>query len=673
MKNEEFATRKVGGVPTEEMKSQRNRMRWLLYGAAFFILHFSFFISSCARMGQPDGGWYDDDPPRIISTSPQEKSVNIANKKITINFNEYIKLENPTEKVIISPPQIEQAEIKGQGKKIVVQLVDSLKDNTTYTIDFSDAISDNTEGNPFGNYTYTFSTGDHIDTMEVAGYVLEAENLEPIKGIMVGLYDNLSDTVFKKEQLMRVSRTDSRGHFVIKGVSNGSYRVYALQDADANFMFSQKSEKLAFNKEIYTTSSRPDTRQDTIWRDSLHISDIRRVPYTHFLPDDVMLRAFTEPQTDRFLIKSERKEANRFVLFFSYGHPELPQIKGLNFDEKDAFVIEPSIHQDTITYWLKDTLLVNQDTLMMELKYEYTDSLGKLQPKTDTLEVLSKQPYEKRLKAKTEEYEKWKKQQEKNKKKGNPYETEMPKEYLKPNYNISSTVDPDNNPSITMPVPLEVMDTSKIHLYSKVDTAWYNTKFLFGKHPAKPRTYQLVSEWKPDTEYSLEIDSAAFIDIYGNVSQKEKKGFMVPSEDKYCTIILNISEMSGKNMILWLMDPSERVLKEVVAEGDVATFYYVNPGEYYVKMFVDDNQNGKWDTGDYEKGIQPEEVYYYPQKIECRAKWDYKQTWNPKAKKLNVQKPAEIVKQKGDTQKKVMDRNNTRARELGIEYVKKIK
>ena len=153
-------------------------------------------ILSCARMGQPDGGWYDETPPRVVGSSPADKATNVKSKKIYIYFNEFIQLDNPTEKVVVSPPQLEAPDIKGEGKRIVVELKDSLKPNTTYTIDFSDAISDNNESNPLGNYTYTFSTGDRIDTLETSGYVLNAQNLEPIKGILVGLYNNLSDTVF---------------------------------------------------------------------------------------------------------------------------------------------------------------------------------------------------------------------------------------------------------------------------------------------------------------------------------------------------------------------------------------------------------------------------------------------------------------------------------------------
>lgn len=177
---------------------------------------------------------------------------------------------------MVSPPQLEQPEIKGAGRRIQISLVDSLKANTTYTIDFSDAISDNNEGNPMGNYTYSFSTGAAIDTMEVSGHVLESENLEPVKGILVGLYADHADSAFRTKPMLRVSRTDSRGRFVIKGVAPGSYRIYALQDQDGDYKFSQKSEKIAFSHDIIVPSCKPDVRQDTTWVDSLHIKSIDR-------------------------------------------------------------------------------------------------------------------------------------------------------------------------------------------------------------------------------------------------------------------------------------------------------------------------------------------------------------------------------------------------------------
>ena len=260
---------------SEKLTSQGKRLKTMrplmkMLSIAFLISHFSFLISSCARMGNPDGGWYDEDPPRIVRSTPAEQSTNVTDRKITLYFDEFIKLADPTQSVIVSPPQLEMPEIKATGKRIVVELKDTLKANTTYTIDFSDAISDNNEDNPMGNYTYTFSTGERIDTFEVAGYVLDASNLEPIKGISVGLYDDLADSAFRTKPLQRISRTDGSGRFVIKGVAPGEYRVYALQDADGDFQFKQKSEMLAYSHQTYTPSAKPDIRQDTLWRDSLH-------------------------------------------------------------------------------------------------------------------------------------------------------------------------------------------------------------------------------------------------------------------------------------------------------------------------------------------------------------------------------------------------------------------
>ena len=452
-------------------------MKKLLY-----ICLMALMVIGCARMGSPDGGWYDDDPPRVLGCSPEDKATNVTSKKITIYFDEFIKLADATQNVIVSPPQLEMPEIKTQGKKIVVNLIDSLKPNTTYTVDFSDAISDNNEGNPLGNYTYTFSTGEQIDTFEVAGYVLSADKLEPIQGICVGLYDDLADSAFRTKPLLRISRTDERGHFVIKGVASGEYRVYALQDADGDFKFSQKSEMIAYSHQTYTPSCSPDTRQDTIWRDTLHIDNIVRVPYTHFYPDEVVLLAFQEVQDTRNLLKIERLQPDRFTMYFTYGDSLLPVIHGLNFDSDSAFIIEASQKKDTITYWLRDTTLVNQDTLRMDITFQMSDSLGMLVEHTDSaIEVLAKTPYEKRMKQLKKEMEDWQKQQEKRKKNDEPYDSIYPVKALEPKYNAPSAMDPQRTIIIEMPSPLASLDTSAIHLYSQIDTLWYNASFEFGR------------------------------------------------------------------------------------------------------------------------------------------------------------------------------------------------
>ena len=519
-----------------------------------------------------------------------------------------------------------------------------------------------------GNYTYSFSTGDKIAPLEVSGHVLEAENLEPIKGILVGLYSNQADSAFQKEPMLRVSRTDSRGRFVIRGIAPGDYRIYALMDADGDFRFTQKSEELAFTHDIVTPWSRPDVRQDTIWLDSLRIKDIERVEYTRYMPDDIVLRAFTEVQTDRYLLKSERKEANRFTLFYSYGG-EMPEVRGMDFDDRDAFIIEKSEHMDTLTYWLRDSTLINRDTLTIALSYMATDTLGVLQPRTDTLSLVSRDTYEKRMKREQKKYEEWKKKQDKAEKRGDPFETVMPAEALRPKYNVNPELAPDQNPWIAFDVPLQKVDSSAVHLYSKIDSLWYRSPFVLQKRSGSERIYDILGEWRPDIEYSFEVDSAAFIDIYGHAAKSFKQGFKVKSNDDYSTVIVNISGLEGKNLVVQLLDKSGNPVKKVTTANGTAEFFYVNPGTYYMRLFVDDNNNGVWDTGCYAENRQAEEVYYYHEALECKAKWDIPLSWSPTARPLTQQKPSVIVKQKPDKDKKIRNRNIKRAREKGIEYV----
>ena len=630
-------------------------------------------IVSCARMGQPDGGWYDDTPPRVVHTDPADKGTGVKSKKVTITFDEFIKLEDATSKVVISPPQIEPADIKASGKKIVVELKDSLMDNTTYTIDFSDAISDNNEGNPMGNYTYSFSTGERIDTFEVSGNVLDATNLEPIKGILVGLYDDLSDTVFARKPFIRVSRTDSRGHFVIRGIAPGTYRVYALQDADGNYIYSQKSEMLAFSHETFNPYAKPDIRQDTVWRDTLRIDSIIRTPYTHFYPDDIVLRAFTALQTDRYLVKSERAEPNKLNFYFSYGNDSLPQLRGLNFNSDSAFVVDSNLKNDTITYWIKDTTLINTDSLTLEARYLITDSTGTLVMQTDTLEMIPKMSYEKRMKQEEKENEKWLKEQEKKKKKGEAYDSIMPLKPLEPQISGGGTITPEQNIFFTMPTPLQKCDTSAIHLYSKIDTLWYKSRFEWLPVPGNIKKFELRAEWRPDIEYSLEVDSAAFVDIYGLVSKSIKQGIKVSSNDEFGSLIVNVSgQRDSATVIVQLLGSNDNVQKEAKVVDGAAEFFYLKAGKYYLKAFVDNNGNGLWDTGDYYADLQPEDVYYYPKEVECKEKWDITIGWDLNATPVARQKPQAITKQKSEQEKKLRNRNADRAKELGIEYKREI-
>ena len=629
-------------------------------------------FAACARMGSPDGGWYDDTPPRVVNSTPDNHGVNVKTNKITINFSEYIKLEDAQNKVIISPPQVEMPEIKASGRRIIVDLKDTLKENTTYTVDFGDAISDNNEGNPMGNYTFSFSTGDHIDTLEVSGYCLNAQNLEPIKGLMVGLYNDFADSLFHKQPMMRVSRTNGSGYFSIKGVAPGTYRCFALQDNDGDLVFGQKSEIIGFNHDSIKPTWKMDARPDTLWLDSLHIKDIVSMPYIHFLPDDVTLLCFQEPQTDRFLLKTERNTPERLGMYFTYGSDSLPRLRGLNFNEKDAFILEASQKNDTLTYWLADTTLVNQDTLEIEATYLMTDSLGALVSHTDTIAFSAKVSYAKRMKAKLKEFEEWQKEQEKKKKHKEPYDSIMPVDPLRIKLSSNGFLDPNQRLYFETPEPLSRCDTSAIHLSMMVDSVW--TDHPITLRQVAVRRYELAADWAIGQEYKLEIDSAAFQGLYGAVSHHTKQNIKVRTEDDYSSLVMELSGVSlTDSIVVQLMDTGDKPVRQALADADgVAEFAYLKPGTYYVRAYIDLNGNGQWDTGVYDQDLQPEPVYYFHEKIDCRQKWDVSRKWNLTARPRYNQKPTAITKQKPDKQKQQLkSRNLQRARDLGKEYIPK--
>ena len=629
------------------------------------LLMLMIVVYSCASMGNPDGGPYDEEPPKFVRSTPKPFAINSKEKKVTIEFDEFIKLEKAAEKVVVSPPQLEQPEIKASGRKVVVGLVDSLRPNTTYTIDFADAIVDNNEGNPLGNYAFTFSTGTTIDTMEVSGTVLSASDLEPVKNIQVGLHSDLSDSAFMKKPFDRVSRTDSRGHFSIRGIAPGKYRIYALMDGNQNYLFDSKTEMIAFSDSIIIPAMEDAMRQDTIWKDSLTIDTIKSVGYTRFLPDDIILRAFKEENDRQYFTRSERDKENHFVLTFSARADTLPTLKGLNFDERDAFIIEKTDRNDSICYWIKDSLIYQMDTLEIQMDYLATDTLDRLVPQTDTLFLANKLTRAEREKLEAKAAEEKEKERKKKEKKGEKIEPE-PTKFLTLNVDAPSAFDLDRNVYLSFDEPVASIDTAAIHMEIKKDSLWEEIPFLFVSDSVLPRKYEILAEWEPEKEYQLSIDSMAFKGVYGLHTNKVKQTMKVKKLNEYGTILLNITG-ADSTAVVELLDGSGKVLRQQrITPQNTADFYYLNPGtKFYIRLFNDRNGNGVWDTGKYSEHLQPEEVYYFPKVWEMKANFDFEENWNINAVPVEKQKLDEIKKQKPEETKKIQDRNKERARKLG--------
>lgn len=631
----------------------------------FPLLLLAALLAACANPGSgPDGGPYDETPPRIVRMTPSLGGTNERAKKVTIAFDELIKVEDIQEKVTISPPQVETPEIKASGKHISVQLLDSLKPGTTYTIDFSDAIVDSNEGNPLGNFTYYFSTGERLDTMEVSGHVLAASNLEPIKGILVGLHSNLADTAFRTLPFDRVARTDGNGRFCIKGVAPGTYRIYALKDMDGDFKYS-RGEMIAFTPQTVTPSSFADVRHDTLWADTVHIDTIRTVPYTHYLPDDLCLLAFNESNPVRQLLKATR-EPEYFRVFFTAPSARMPEVRGLNFNADNAFIVEHTAGNDTLTYWLRDTALVNTDSLIVALTYEATnDSTYQLYEQTDTLELVPQFSYAKRQKFKAEDDAKWQRELEKRHKRGD-FSRETPA--VKPldvKTGGKGSINPDENVRLTLTEPPVRVDTAAFHLFLKKDSLFAEAPFRLERDSVSLLSYTIRAEWRPGQEYVLNVDSAAIEGVTGKVNKNIDAKIHVNDETTYGSLFLVMPDADTATVVQLLV-ADDRVAKQArAAKGGRADFYYLAPGDYYIRAFNDRNGNGKWDTGSFDRMEQCEEVYYYPAKITVRANWDIEQNWTLRALDLVKQKPADLVKQKGDKKKTPKNRNAERLRQKG--------
>ena len=618
------------------------------------LLLLTMIAVACANPGAgPDGGPYDEHPPYIVEMNPKLGQPNAKQMKVHIVFNENIKVENPTEKVTISPPQINTPTIKFSGKKISVELHDSLKPNTTYTIDFSDAIEDNNEGNPLGQFTYYFSTGDKVDTLEVSGHILDASNLEPIKGMLVGLYADSVDSAFTTRGFERLGRTDATGRFSIKGVAPGNYRLYAVNDQDNNFHFSQKGEMLAFYDKLITPSCYPDTRQDTLWRDTITYDTILNVPFTHFVPDDIVLLAFLEDGQARHFLKTERKTPEVFTTFFTAPSEHVPTIEGLNFDATNAFVENRSKGNDTIQYWLRDTLLMEQDTLRFVYTYETTDdSTGANFLLADTLEIVPRKTMKAIREEQQEEYEKWKKAQEKRRKRGESAQEQMPPKFLNIGGRRSSKISPIQNQPLEFDEPLARLDTSAIHLLRNTsDSTTVEVPFRLLSDPNDIRKFKIMGEWRPGQNYEVHIDSAAIVGISGRHTNKLKFRFSIGTSEDYGSVFFLLPD-APKTAVVQLLRDDKKVVAQVPVQDQRADFFYVEPGEYYARLFDDRNGNGKWDTGEYATLRQAEVTYYFPEAFSVRANWDAELTWKLNVVPLLKQKPEKLRKFKNNNKEK---------------------
>ncbi|MBB4036396.1 uncharacterized protein (DUF2141 family) [Dysgonomonas hofstadii] len=600
-------------------------------------------ITACANMASPTGGSYDLDPPKVVKVTPAFNATNVTKGKIVFEFDENVTVEKPNENVIITPPQRAFPVIQAVNKKVTVELRDTLIPNTTYTIDFTNSIVDNNEKNPLENFSFSFSTGDVVDSLIISGKVLTADNLEPVKGIYVGLHSNLDDTAFTKVQFDRIARTSESGDFAIKGVAVGKYRLFALDDANRDYKYDNPSEAIAFFEEILEPTSMRATRYDTLYTDTTKkiIDTIKQIEYTRFLPDNIVMRSFKSDFQRQYLQKYERTE-NKLSIFF--GAPtKMPELEPLNFDPgNDWAVLEKSAKNDTLIYWLKDKMLEQTDTLAFRMTYLKTDTLNQSVPVTDTLRFVDRGKKQ-REKLREKEEEKEKKRREKE------GDEEPQVTFLGVNHNLTSAWDTYKNIMFEFAEP--ILDDSlslKIIFQQLKDSVYRDVPLQLQKDSLNPRRYTIRHRWQYNEEYLVKIDSAAVYGIYGLWNNKIEQKFKVKAEDQYAQLAIRVTGVDSIPSFIELLDKSDKPIRKSRVRDNAAVFRDLNPGTYYARIILDTNNNGIWDTGDYEKNIQPEMVCYSPKVYELKAYFmvDDLEPWAIDTTTLAKQKPLEITKQK---------------------------
>lgn len=582
----------------------------------------AFLLNACANKAQgPTGGPKDETPPKVVRSSPANGELNFRKKQIQVIFDENITLEKHMEQVMISPPQSRMPDIKANARLLTINFENDLLDSTTYTINFGNSVVDLNEKNPLKNFSFSFSTGNEIDTLQIAGKLINAEDLNPYSGILIGIYPAAwTDTVFASKPFLRVARTDENGRFTIENVRQGNYRIFALADANRDFFY-QPGEGLAFTDSLFVPIVKIEEKRDTIFKDSIFVDTVMVSNVTRFLPDDILLRFFKENKKRQYLVKNERPLPHKFSLFFNDAMDTIAKIEPLNFEWDNKYLLQPSLKNDTLTFWLTDTLISKMDTLKMAVHYLKTDDKFTLQASTDTINVVERRQ------------------------RGARAQNTAQQAAVKLNFrtNASNNFEIYNPFVLRFDEPIDSIDLEKINLTQKIDTTFKDLKFKWRKIDATAMNFAIDYKWEPEKSYRLQVDSMAFKSIYNKTNDFAKADFKIRSLDEYSMLIVKL-ESYDSLAVIQLLDNKDVVVATQKLTKAGAVFKYIKPGEYYLRLFIDKNENGRWDTGDWSQRTQPEEVFYYHKKINLRANWDLEETWDIYEKPLLEQKPADIKK-----------------------------
>lgn len=592
-------------------------------------------LTACASIGRPEGGLRDEDPPVFVRSVPAPGAVNVDGNRLSIYFDENVQLEDAFNKVVISPVQLEAAQINANGRRVNIELRDTLKPDMTYTIDFGDAIKDLNEGNVLDGFAIDFSTGATLDSMRVSGIVLGASNLEPAQGVLVAAYSNLSDTAVRTLPPDRIARTNQLGQFTIRNLAPGTYKVYMFNDINRDWHW-DRSEDVAYLDELIVPSTRPITVTDTLYSSTGEDSLTTRQGI-QYLPNDILLNWFNEDYKAQYLKEYARPDRRRVTLELGAPTDTLPEVRivdgprdtslaGLTSDKWATTVA--SLNKDTITVWLTDTMVMNTDSLRLSVKYQKPDSLDRLVWTTDTLKFFYKPPRRSKKEIEADTL---------------PPAKDVLKVELKLNGGVQEVYNPLN---ISIDQPLLSLDTTAVHLELQVDTLWTPiTGWKIEPDSLNPVHMKKIRQvWKPGEKYRFSVDSAAIVSLFGEHNKPISTEFTVRKLDEYSNLVFVMPGVDSTGVVE-LLNSSDEPMKVVPVVNGRADFRYLAPNTYYARMYFDTNGDGKWTTGKLDS-IQPEEVAYYPKRLVLKSNWDVEQTWDIYEVPVDQQKPYAILKNK---------------------------
>lgn len=591
---------------------------------------------SCANIGNPTGGPRDEEPPRFVSSNPAPGSLNVDREKITLTFDELINVKDAFSKVVVSPTSRSVPRISSQGRRVTIEF-DSLVPNTTYTVDFADAIEDNNEANKLQGFAYTFSTGPVLDSLRISGRVLAARNLEPQQSMIVGVHQNLADSAFTSIRLLRVAKTDDRGRFTIRGLAPGKYRLFALGDKDNDYIYSSPEEDMAFYDFIIEPSSREAVALDSLYNPLTGTLDtVTERLRTVFLPNDVVLRSFNSELRQQYMVSYDRLDSTRVFIKFNARADTLPRLSVLGYpDLPFPGVPEASRKLDSLVWWLPPRL-VEQDSLQIAVSYVRSDQNLVKTPVTDTLDFF------------TRKLVPTKKPKKKDNKRISAADSIAALTF---DFKVTSPTSHEiyQPVSFESPVPLELFDSTAVHLSMLVDTIYQPVAARFNisrPDSLQPRRLTLDYPWDYGMKYRMEIDTLAATDIYGKVSRPLTYDFTVKGEGDYCSLLFHITGIGEMPAFVELLNSSDAVQRTAAVKSGDAYFPFLAPGRYYARIVIDENGNGEYDTGNYMSGLQPELAYYYPKAINIKKNWDKEENWNVFDTPVDMMKPSAVTKNK---------------------------